>query len=121
MLSELQGPLWLLAELTYACPLQCPYCSNPLDYAHDREELDTATWLRVLEEARALGGLVRDAEPRCEFLDRRALALPCDDVAVARAEERERLQGEAHLVGVRRRGRRPARRARRRRDGATVT
>ncbi|WP_227553518.1 hypothetical protein, partial [Acinetobacter baumannii] len=26
-------PLWLLAELTYRCPLQCPYCSNPLDYA----------------------------------------------------------------------------------------
>jgi len=21
-------PLWLLAELTYRCPLQCPYCSN---------------------------------------------------------------------------------------------
>lgn len=26
-------PLWLLAELTYRCPLQCPYCSNPLDFA----------------------------------------------------------------------------------------
>ena len=26
-------PLWLLAELTYKCPLQCPYCSNPLDLA----------------------------------------------------------------------------------------
>jgi PqqA peptide cyclase len=24
-------PFGLLAELTYACPLQCPYCSNPLD------------------------------------------------------------------------------------------
>ncbi|WP_280362964.1 hypothetical protein, partial [Pseudomonas sp. BN411] len=22
-------PFWLLAELTYRCPLQCPYCSNP--------------------------------------------------------------------------------------------
>lgn len=48
-------PLWLLAELTYACPLQCPYCSNPLDYGQIRDELDTATWLRVLREARALG------------------------------------------------------------------
>ncbi|MEJ6654595.1 MAG: pyrroloquinoline quinone biosynthesis protein PqqE, partial [Pseudomonas sp.] len=29
-----QGPpLWLLAELTYRCPLQCPYCSNPLEFA----------------------------------------------------------------------------------------
>ena len=23
-------PFALLAELTYACPLHCPYCSNPL-------------------------------------------------------------------------------------------
>ncbi|WP_409993640.1 pyrroloquinoline quinone biosynthesis protein PqqE [Plasticicumulans sp.] len=48
-------PLWLLAELTYACPLQCPYCSNPLDYTAVREELDTETWKRVLREARAMG------------------------------------------------------------------
>ncbi|HBK51745.1 MAG TPA: pyrroloquinoline quinone biosynthesis protein PqqE, partial [Pseudomonas sp.] len=26
---EVGLPLWLLAELTYRCPLQCPYCSNP--------------------------------------------------------------------------------------------
>ena len=30
---EVGLPLWLLAELTYRCPLQCPYCSNPLDFA----------------------------------------------------------------------------------------
>ncbi len=29
------APLWLLAELTYRCPLQCPYCSNPLDFARE--------------------------------------------------------------------------------------
>ena len=52
---EVSGPLWLLAELTYACPLQCPYCSNPVDFAKHAEELDTATWRRVLREARALG------------------------------------------------------------------
>ncbi len=49
------GPLWLLAELTYACPLQCPYCSNPVDFAHIKNELDTDAWIRVLREARALG------------------------------------------------------------------
>lgn len=49
------GPLWLLAELTYACPLQCPYCSNPLDFALIKNELDTAAWARVLGEARKLG------------------------------------------------------------------
>jgi len=48
-------PLWLLAELTYRCPLQCPYCSNPVEIAKYRDELDTADWLRVLREARAMG------------------------------------------------------------------
>jgi PqqA peptide cyclase len=48
-------PLWLLAELTYACPLQCPYCSNPVDFTRQGKELDTNTWLRVLREARVMG------------------------------------------------------------------
>ena len=39
-------PLWLLAELTYRCPLQCPYCSNPLDFAKQGQELSTEQWLR---------------------------------------------------------------------------
>ncbi len=51
-------PLWLLAELTYVCPLQCPYCSNPLDFARfRRQELSTEEWVRVLREARALGAI----------------------------------------------------------------
>lgn len=49
------NPLWLLAELTYRCPLQCPYCSNPLELARYKDELSTDDWLRVLREARALG------------------------------------------------------------------
>jgi pyrroloquinoline quinone biosynthesis protein E len=48
-------PYTLIAELTYRCPLRCPYCSNPLDYATHAGELDTPTWLRVLQEAEALG------------------------------------------------------------------
>src|SRR5437588_434869 len=48
-------PLCLLAELTYRCPLQCPYCSNPLELGRYREELATAEWQRVLSEAAALG------------------------------------------------------------------
>jgi len=48
-------PLWLLAELTYACPLQCPYCSNPLDFAKYKDELSTEQWFKVLREARAMG------------------------------------------------------------------
>lgn len=52
-------PLWLLAELTYRCPLQCPYCSNPLDFAGPRfhRELATEEWCRVFREAQALGVL----------------------------------------------------------------
>jgi PqqA peptide cyclase len=50
-------PMGLLAELTHRCPLQCPYCSNPLELERAGAELDTATWLRVLDEAAALGVL----------------------------------------------------------------
>jgi pyrroloquinoline quinone biosynthesis protein E len=50
-------PLWLLAELTYKCPLQCPYCSNPLDIARYKDELSTEEWIRVFREARAMGAV----------------------------------------------------------------
>jgi len=48
-------PLWLLAELTYRCPLQCPYCSNPLDFSQQGRELSTAEWIDVFRQARELG------------------------------------------------------------------
>jgi len=51
------GPRWLLAELTYTCPLQCPYCSNPVDFYRYRNELDTDGWVKVLREARELGAV----------------------------------------------------------------
>jgi len=47
----------LLAELTYSCPLQCPYCSNPPDYAQYKGELTTEDWKRVLTEAREMGAV----------------------------------------------------------------
>jgi pyrroloquinoline quinone biosynthesis protein E len=50
-------PYWLLAELTYRCPLHCAFCYNPLDYAAIRDELDTAGWIRVMREARAMGAV----------------------------------------------------------------
>lgn len=56
--SELQTqskPLWLLAELTYRCPLQCPYCSNPVEIAKYQDELTTEQWFKVMREARAMG------------------------------------------------------------------
>jgi len=54
-MTQTPRPLALLAELTYRCPLQCPYCSNPLQLARYREELDTSVWQRVLGEASELG------------------------------------------------------------------
>jgi pyrroloquinoline quinone biosynthesis protein E len=47
----------LLAELTYSCPLQCPYCSNPVRLGERARELSTDEWLRVLGEARRLGAI----------------------------------------------------------------
>jgi len=57
MPPAIKPPLWLLAELTYACPLQCAYCSNPVDYAGHGKTMDTETWLRVLRDARQMGAL----------------------------------------------------------------
>ncbi len=78
-------PYALLAEITYRCPLHCPYCSNPTHYcratasvadpeagrrsarptnamttAHataNNGELTTDEWRRVIREAAALGVL----------------------------------------------------------------
>ncbi|WP_235035500.1 pyrroloquinoline quinone biosynthesis protein PqqE [Zhongshania aliphaticivorans] len=55
MSSKIGPPLWLLAELTYRCPLQCPYCSNPLEFAQIKNELSTEEWRSVLQQGRALG------------------------------------------------------------------
>lgn len=50
-------PLWLVLELTYRCPLACPWCSNLVDYERYGNELTTEEWMRVLREGRELGAL----------------------------------------------------------------
>ncbi len=55
--TTLHKPLGLLAELTHRCPLGCPYCSNPIALDPRTDELDTATWARVFQEAAGLGVL----------------------------------------------------------------
>lgn len=50
-------PIGLLAELTHRCPLQCAYCSNPLNLDRKSAELSTEDWKRVFSEANALGVL----------------------------------------------------------------
>src|ERR1700757_333800 len=74
---NLHRPYALLAEITYRCPLHCPYCSNPvavasavpsgeqagstvLRTAHataNNGELTTEEWKHVIREAAALGVL----------------------------------------------------------------
>ena len=52
-------PLGLLMELTYRCPLHCPYCSNPVwdKKSPPGAELTTEKWKEVLTEASGLGVL----------------------------------------------------------------
>jgi len=53
--ASVAPPLWLLAELTYRCPLHCVFCYNPVDYASNTHELTTAQWIDVMRQARELG------------------------------------------------------------------
>lgn len=76
-------PLWLLAEVTYRCPLHCVFCYNPVDFAHHEQELSTAEWVRVLREGRELGAV------QCGFSGGEPLLR--DDL--------EELIAEAHRLG----------------------
>ncbi|MET8760325.1 pyrroloquinoline quinone biosynthesis protein PqqE [Lentzea sp. NPDC004782] len=52
-----EAPFGLLAELTHRCPLQCGYCSNPVELVRRDAELPTEDWLSVFDQARSLGCL----------------------------------------------------------------
>ena len=66
---NLYRPYALLAEITYRCPLHCPYCSNPVEASqckgarraqsgsYSDGELTTEEWKRVIRDAAALGVL----------------------------------------------------------------
>ena len=55
--ASIKPPLSMLAELTHRCPLQCPYCSNPIDLNRRAEELLTGEWESVFQQSAALGVL----------------------------------------------------------------
>ena len=76
-------PYWLLAELTYRCPLHCVCCYNPVDFARHEDELGTDDWLRVLREARAAGSV------QCGFSGGEPML----------REDLELLVAEAHRLG----------------------
>ncbi len=56
-LDGLGIPMWLTLELTYRCPLYCPWCSNPLDFDKFNIELTTEEWKKVLRDGRKMGAL----------------------------------------------------------------
>src|ERR1700716_191265 len=48
-------PLRLPPRLTHRCPLQCPYCSNPIELDRGNSELTTEEWKKVLSELAEIG------------------------------------------------------------------
>ncbi|WFU42990.1 pyrroloquinoline quinone biosynthesis protein PqqE [Bradyrhizobium sp. CB82] len=50
-------PLAVLLEVTHRCPLQCPYCSNPIELDRAGKELTTEEWKKVLTELVEIGVL----------------------------------------------------------------
>src|SRR5438046_8014340 len=57
-LAETFGiPLAVLAEITHRCPLQCRYCSNPVELERGGSELTTEEWKKVLSELAEIGVL----------------------------------------------------------------
>src|ERR1700733_10673688 len=73
------NPFTLIAELSYQCPLHCPYCSNPVDIGDPkhRRELETEDWVRVFAQARGLG-VLQLALTGGEPMLRRDLAALCE-------------------------------------------
>lgn len=55
--NKILKPNWMLAELTYACPLMCGYCSNPTDIgsAARKAELPTRVWKKCIVDGAKLG------------------------------------------------------------------
>lgn len=53
----LSGPTGLLAELTHRCPLQCPYCSNPLELERVSSEMSAEEWAETFKQAASIGAL----------------------------------------------------------------
>ena len=47
----------LIAEITHRCPLHCVYCSNPLEMQRRSDELSTADWLSIFQQAGEMGVL----------------------------------------------------------------
>ena len=51
----IEAPLALLAELSHRCPLQCPYCSNPVNLEKKSVELTLDEWKSVIDQSVEIG------------------------------------------------------------------
>lgn len=108
MNEPLLPPIGMLAELTHRCPLQCPYCSNPLELLKANRELDTGSWLELFDQAADLGVLQvhlsggeptlrRDLEQLIAGLARRGVYTNLITAGVGIAEGRMEALAEAGL------------------------
>lgn len=50
-------PTHVIAEVSYRCPLSCPYCSNPTNLSKRKSEVDTDTYKRVIRETAEMGAV----------------------------------------------------------------
>jgi len=57
MTQTILPPIGMLAELTHRCPLQCAYCSNPVELLKANREMATEAWLALFDQAADLGVL----------------------------------------------------------------
>ncbi len=57
MSEAILPPIGMLAELTHRCPLQCAYCSNPVELLKANCEMSTESWLSLFDQAADLGVL----------------------------------------------------------------
>lgn len=111
MSEPLLPPIGMLAELTHRCPLQCPYCSNPVELLKANRELDTQTWAYLFRQAADLGVLQvhlsggeptlrRDLEELVDGLAMRGVYTNLITAGVLIAEGRIRALAEAGLDHV---------------------
>jgi PqqA peptide cyclase len=109
--TTLFPPIGMLAELTHRCPLQCPYCSNPVELLKGNRELDTQTWTQLFRQAADLGVLQvhlsggeptvrRDLEELVDCLAMRGVYSNLITAGVNITEERIRALAEAGLDHV---------------------
>lgn len=101
-------PIGMLAELTHRCPLQCAYCSNPVELLKANVEMDTQGWVSLFNEAADLGVLQvhlsggeptlrRDLELLVECLAKRGVYTNLITAGVGIAEGRIQALADAGL------------------------